>query len=48
MTKLILATLCFACLGFGGYLLRDIEVTQVIGAGLLACAITLGIMSNET
>jgi hypothetical protein len=47
MFKAMLAVACFVCLVGGQYLLRDIGLTQVAGAGLVALAVVFGACCNE-
>jgi hypothetical protein len=47
MFKAILALAYFVCFMGGGYLLRDIDLTQAAGAALVALTVVFGICSNK-
>jgi hypothetical protein len=47
MFKAVLGLSFFVCLIGGGYLLRDIDLTQVVGAALVALAVVFGACCNE-
>jgi hypothetical protein len=46
--KLILGLISLGCFGLGIYLLRDIELTQTAGAGLLFAGAVFGLTCNES
>jgi hypothetical protein len=46
--KIIFGLISLGCFGLGIYLLRDIEFTQISGAGLLFAGAVFGLVCNES